>query len=146
MAVEKLYDFSDNLVGETLNLVEDPTNLETVVIIVSDHGWDDSTRAHDMAPHGIFLMSGGPTLASGERTHLHIYDVAPTILALLGLPVPRDMDGRVATELVDPTFWDEYPIQYITTYASGALSQPQEMEIELDQDDLDELKALGYIE
>lgn len=146
MAVDKLYEFSDHLVGETLSLLEDPTDLETVVIIVSDHGWDDSTRAHDMAPDGIFLMSGGPTLISDERAHLHIYDVAPTILALLGLPVPRDMDGRVATELVDPTFWDEHPIQYISTYESEPLPQSEEMEIELDQDDLDELKALGYIE
>ncbi len=145
-SVENLYLFSDDLVGETLDLLDDGSDLQTVVIIVSDHGWDDSTRAHDMAPDGIFLMAGGPTLPSSERTRLHIYDVAPTILALLGLPVPLDMDGRVATELVSPAFWEEFPIQHIATYESEALPQHQEMEIELDENDLNELKALGYIE
>jgi arylsulfatase A-like enzyme len=30
-------------------------------------------------------------------------DVAPTVLHLLGVPVPDDMDGRVLTELLEPT-------------------------------------------
>jgi hypothetical protein len=29
-------------------------------------------------------------------------DIAPTILRLLGVPVPSDMDGRVLTEVLDP--------------------------------------------
>jgi hypothetical protein len=31
-------------------------------------------------------------------------DLAPTILYLMGNPVPRDMDGRVLLEIIDPTF------------------------------------------
>lgn len=30
-------------------------------------------------------------------------DIAPTVLQLLGVPVPSDMDGRVLTELLGPT-------------------------------------------
>ncbi|MDE2506735.1 MAG: phosphodiesterase, partial [Planctomycetota bacterium] len=29
-------------------------------------------------------------------------DLAPTILRLMGIPVPADMDGRVLHELLDP--------------------------------------------
>ena len=34
----------------------------------------------------------------GERPPARIEDLAPTILALLGLPVPAEMDGRVLSE------------------------------------------------
>lgn len=145
-SVDRLYEFSDHLVAETLALSGQVPGTETVVIVVSDHGWDDALREHDMAPDGIFLMSGGPTLVGGPRGRLHIYDVAPTILALLGLPVPRDMDGRVATEMVDPAFWAAHPIQYISTYESTAGVKPAGVELELDADDLEQLKALGYLE
>jgi predicted AlkP superfamily phosphohydrolase/phosphomutase len=48
--------------------------------------------------HGIFIMArpgavrSGP---SGPRPGLRIYDVAPTVLDLFGLPVPREMIGSV---------------------------------------------------
>lgn len=145
-SVDRLYEFSDHLVAETLALSGQVPGMETVVIVVSDHGWDDALREHDMAPDGVFLMSGGPTLAGGPRGRLHVYDIAPTILALLGLPVPRDMDGRVATEMVDPAFWAAHPIQYIPTYESTAGLKPDGVELELDDDDLEQLKALGYLE
>jgi arylsulfatase A-like enzyme len=31
-----------------------------------------------------------------------LLDIAPTVLHLLGVPVPDDMDGRVLTELLEP--------------------------------------------
>ena len=31
-----------------------------------------------------------------------LLDIAPTVLHLLGVPVPADMDGHVLTELLDP--------------------------------------------
>ena len=99
-----------------------------------------------MAPEGIFLMAGGPTLVGVPRGRMHIYDVAPTILALLGLPVPLDMDGRVAEEFVDPAFWAAHPIQFIPTYESHSNSKPDGVEFELDEEDVEQLKALGYLE
>ena len=32
---------------------------------------------------------------------MKIYDITPTVLHLLGLPVPKDMDGRVFIEIID---------------------------------------------
>jgi len=46
-------------------------------------------------PHGIFLAYG-PDIRPGARLdQLSIYDVAPTVLHLMGLPIPGGMDGRV---------------------------------------------------
>jgi len=48
-------------------------------------------------PAGIFI-GHGPSFRKGERLPaLSILDVAPLILALLGIPVPSDMEGRVPT-------------------------------------------------
>ena len=49
------------------------------------------------------LVASGPQLASfdsAERPPADLTDVAPTTLALLGLPVPEDMDGQTLEEIV----------------------------------------------
>ncbi len=51
-------------------------------------------------PDGV-LIATGPGIAQGPRTSAHIVDCAPTILAMLGLPVPNDMEGRVISELLE---------------------------------------------
>jgi predicted AlkP superfamily phosphohydrolase/phosphomutase len=53
---------------------------------------------HD--PWGIFA-GWGPEVAGGgvELEGMRIIDVAPTLLHLLDVPVPEDMDGRVASEV-----------------------------------------------
>lgn len=56
----------------------------------SDTGPDDANHAQ----HGIFIMS--PHAKKGTRVDsLHLMDCAPTILSLLGLPIPPDMQGKV---------------------------------------------------
>jgi predicted AlkP superfamily phosphohydrolase/phosphomutase len=49
-------------------------------------------------PAGIFI-GRGPSFRKGVRLEaLDILDVSPLILTLMGIPVPRDMEGRVPTE------------------------------------------------
>lgn len=59
----------------------------------NDTGPDDANHAQ----HGIFILNdrrgGRGRCAEG----LHLRDVAPTVLHLMGLPVPEDMTGRVIT-------------------------------------------------
>lgn len=51
--------------------------------------------------NGIF-MAKGPHIKKGKKVDgLKIFDLAPTILDLLNVPVPRDMDGRVLKNLND---------------------------------------------
>lgn len=52
---------------------------------------------------GIFIAAGPGIKAGVALPEENILDLAPTILHLLGEPVPRIMDGRVLTEaLIDP--------------------------------------------
>ncbi len=41
-----------------------------------------------------FLIAAGPGIKSGNITDAHILDLAPTIMTLLGQPVPPEMEGR----------------------------------------------------
>jgi predicted AlkP superfamily phosphohydrolase/phosphomutase len=46
------------------------------------------------------LYACGPTIKSGEKgTPVEIYDLVPTVLQVMGLPQPDDLDGHVMEEL-----------------------------------------------
>lgn len=50
---------------------------------------------------GIFLAYG-PGIKKGNKINgSKIYDIAPTILHILGIPIPRDMDGEVLKEIFE---------------------------------------------
>jgi ATP sulfurylase len=57
----------------------------------NDTGPDDANHAQ----HGMFILYDPAHEGSGKRTEAHIMDIAPTVLDLMGLPVPRDMNGKV---------------------------------------------------
>jgi predicted AlkP superfamily phosphohydrolase/phosphomutase len=50
--------------------------------------------------HGIFVGSGPGVRRGGRVEGARIMDLAPTILHLVGVPVPEDMDGRVLQEIL----------------------------------------------
>jgi len=57
----------------------------------NDTGPDDANHAQ----HGIFILHDPAHSYGGKELEgLNIMDVAPTILELMGLPIPRDMRGK----------------------------------------------------
>ena len=56
----------------------------------------------DHRMEGVLIASGPPFLTGSVPSGATLLDIAPTILHLLGVPVPSDMDGRVLTEILDP--------------------------------------------
>ncbi|MCI0588280.1 MAG: alkaline phosphatase family protein [Planctomycetes bacterium] len=101
--VRGTYRWTDRWLGRLLERLPP----ETLVLIVSDHGMrralDEAGRVrfhHDDAPPGI-LIAWGPGVPRGARSEgAGLLDVAPTLLSALGLPVPREMPGRVLQELL----------------------------------------------
>lgn len=49
----------------------------------------------DHTPNGIFIAAGNTVKLKGELLPANLIDITPTILALCGIPVPVDMDGKV---------------------------------------------------
>lgn len=104
---------------------------------------DSHERSGGHSRDGIFILTG-PGVKRGEVTGLSVEQVAPTILHLLGEPVPEDMDGEVITEVLDRDFVKRHPVVKGPPTGSRArqrtiLSQSDERLVE------DRLKALGYI-
>ncbi len=66
------------------------------------------------AMNGILIMCGSPCKENIRLKNAQIIDIAPTICYLLGLPVPTDMDGRVLTDGIKPTFLQIYPPKSIS--------------------------------
>lgn len=60
------------------------------------------TRVADHKRDGIFIAKG-PPLRKGFlcRNPLEIYDVMPVILYLMGVPFPRDLDGKLRAEIFE---------------------------------------------
>ena len=57
----------------------------------NDTGPDEANHSQ----YGIFIMKAREIEARGKVSGLHIMDVAPTVLKLLGLRVPEDIEGKV---------------------------------------------------
>jgi predicted AlkP superfamily phosphohydrolase/phosphomutase len=62
----------------------------TLYLSENDTGPDDSVHAMD----GIFILFDPKRTHGRALDRLSILDVAPTVLELLGVPVPADMEGR----------------------------------------------------
>lgn len=103
--VANYYSEVDRLMGEWMNVLTE----DTTVIIMSAHGfrWGKTTRPRqqpagraalsDHSGRGVFIAYGNHVAASRANHVMSIYDLAPTVLAILGLPKSTDMPGNVAT-------------------------------------------------
>jgi predicted AlkP superfamily phosphohydrolase/phosphomutase len=98
-------------------------------------------------PDGIAIFCGPGVRPGGRVAQASVLDVTPTVLALLGMPVGRDMDGRVLTEAITPEFLAATPLTYTDTYDTDL-----EFDDEFEDDErvpeelMSRLRALGYIE
>jgi hypothetical protein len=109
-----------------------------VLLVVSTHGLEPTplwrrllgtlsgtqvaAASHASAPPGLLLAVGEGIRPGALLGRASVLDVAPTLLYLLGLPVPRDMQGRVLTEMLDPDFASEHPVTFIPSYEGLAVT------------------------
>jgi hypothetical protein len=75
-----------------------------------------------------------------------IYDVCPTLLVLMGVPIGLDMHGRPLRSILDMEFIARHPPQRIATHddADWIRSRQSSPEIEEAAERLEQLRNLGY--
>jgi len=155
--VSEYYVFQDRLIGDLL----EKAGPETTVMVLSDHGFKTgSRRPEDVLPYtmdqpvewhreeGIFILSGPGARRGRLMEPATLFDITPTILALLGLPVAADMPGRVLEEAIDPGFLEGFPPGHIPTYEGvGTRRQTEEGggTDEVSAEMIAQLRALGYL-
>ncbi len=124
----------------------------THFIVLSDHGFTLHAGGYDHyhipesepPPPGIFLMRG-PLVRPGRTSSMDVYDIAPSILHLFDLPVGIAMDGKAATDLLTldrEVCFERYSRELMTPAARG---EDEELDGEIQQRTLQELRSLGYI-
>jgi predicted AlkP superfamily phosphohydrolase/phosphomutase/tetratricopeptide (TPR) repeat protein len=155
--IESAYRFHDLMLGVLLDLAGPDTN----VILMSDHGFhpdhlrpetipdEPAGPAIEHRPFGIFVAQG-PAFKQGVGVvGASIIDLTPTVLQLFDLPVGRDMDGKVLTEIfaTPPLIqridsWDDVSGPFDDgRHKSGSVLNAVEQEQMLQQ-----LADLGYID
>jgi tetratricopeptide (TPR) repeat protein len=129
--IENMYAWHDGLLGEWMDAVD--REQDAVLVLVSDHGfatgasrppWDSnfSSRPGGASYHrqdGVLGLYGKgvrdgfeiepylPARRNRPAQGAIILDIAPTVLALLGLPKGEDMPGRVIAEAFTRTLATE---------------------------------------
>jgi arylsulfatase A-like enzyme len=90
---------------------------------------------------GIFIAHG-PGVKSGEILPANsIMDLAPTIMHLMGAPVPQIMDGRVLSEI----FTNPSSITYSDNGGAPDLAAAADYSDEESAQVEDRLRSLGYL-
>ncbi|MFB3882308.1 MAG: alkaline phosphatase family protein [Armatimonadota bacterium] len=103
--------------------------------------WSASHR-----PDGM-LIAHGPAFVSGASVEgARLVDLAPTLLHVLGEPVPEDMTGRVLEELLDPGFLRENPVRYSAPDGAETPGAPTaELSPEESEEVAERLRKMGYL-
>lgn len=147
--VRAYYAYTDRLLGRVLA----HAGKEDTVIIVSDHGFRQRKGAGpltvvsgDHRPGGIFAARG-PDIRRGARLKAPVtdWDITPTALYLLGLPVAKDMDGAPALALFKGGVLPGGPPAYMDAYLIDAEEEAsEEKELPFTPQELERLKLSGY--
>lgn len=118
--MNSVYRFSDLMLGRLMALAGSDCN----IILCSDHGFFNDHRRlrpggkgrmildQEHSPIGI-LVASGPSFEPGTKpVGASLLNIAPTILHTLGLPVGKDMPGRVLLEIMR----EEQPVKMIPSW------------------------------
>ncbi len=170
-AVAAFYRYQDEILGEILDRAQGAT-----VLVVSDHGFaSGDSRPKSTKPfieggnpglwHDLFgiFIAAGPPIRRTEIPTVTLYDIAPTILHLLGLPVPDDMPGKVLESALTGEFSGAHPVARVPSYeglppaAGGAVAggtpgggghpvgSREALGSATDEEIVAQLRSLGYV-
>jgi predicted AlkP superfamily phosphohydrolase/phosphomutase len=94
--------------------------------------------------HGVLIANGDAVTPGARLSAARIVDVTPTMLYLMGQPLPDDMDGQVLTEMIASDHLISNPIRFsaqTTSEQNGELPFLPEENEEI----IERLKSLGYM-
>ncbi len=98
--------------------------------------------------YGLVGLHGDCAAPAGRQPEVQIVDVAPTLMWLLGLPLPNDLDGHILSSLIRPDFLAARPPRQGEIASETAPTQEPQGWADADEERevLDRLRDLGYLE
>ena len=170
--IEDYYAYTDRAMGQILG----SCGADVTVFVLSDHGMHpvnmegrfdpDAPPAnvnsgnHQDAPPGVFIAAGPGIRQSAVNKRPQdlsqpdlksvgsVLDITPTLLAMMRIPVGKDMDGYVLSELFQEDVQiarQPAPIPTHDTAAFLARGQRQAPPHPSEEERLEQLRSLGYI-
>lgn len=173
--VTRAYEHLDTVLGELI--AEIPT--EATVFVISDHGMqakrvdetfdvqansrgERESGGHGSGPPGLIVAAGPSLRRAGDEEAIRqltradlpwigdMTDIAPTILALRGIPIGRDMDGSILENLFRPEVLEALDPEFVATHDTpewlAAQRSLSEVEPPGSEERLEQLRALGYLD
>jgi len=132
--------FLDSLIGDAMARLPD----DALFVVVSDHGFDFRGYEHDNSPPGTLIVRG-PGIRPGPIEGASIYDVTPTLIHWLGLPVADDMEGEVLSLAIPGGRFDREVARIATWGAASKTSEVGDVEAEDLKEHEEYLRSLGYV-
>lgn len=112
--------------------------------VLEKSSWFSGTGTHRL--EGLLMAKGGGIRENTAIFGARIYDLAPTILHSMGLPIPTDMNGRVLTELFSPEYLEGRKIEYDDSVRESGRGDDAVYAQEEEELIKERLRDLGYIE
>jgi hypothetical protein len=92
----------------------------------------------------VFVLAG-PRAARGRDLGRHsVLDIAPTTLALLALPIARNLDGKVLTDALAEEERSALNLTYVDGF--GAVDTGTAADTKISARTMEQLRELGYVE
>ena len=152
--VDAVYRDLDRWLGELLRTTDE----NTTVLVVSDHGFRTGEhrplsdprigagRAADWHRKYGILVAAGPGIEPNARLQeASVLDIAPTILALLGLPIPTSMEGEVLEAGLSADLLRRRPPVRVAHDSAPTAAGDAPIASPGDADRLERLRTLGYV-
>ncbi len=95
--------------------------------------------------YGMLIMNGPGVRPQGQIEGAVIHDLAPTILHIMGQPVPSDMDGHVLETAFADGYMDAFPLNTFDPEAALTTPQATDYTEEGEKEILERLRGLGYM-
>ena len=149
-----LYTRDEAYTGEYLPMAPDITFLpmNNEYLAMSIFGFTSNrviSRPIGMSAHhkrkGILFGKGIPLRSGITIEGARILDLFPTILYIMGIKIPQDIDGKVLQEIIMPAFLETNPIQFHEVSAIYKGTSHTAI-AEEEKDYLKKLQRLGYID
>jgi hypothetical protein len=119
------------------------------VLLDDGAGSEVLTRCKDSGFHtmnGIFLAYGPDIKRDSHIQDPEIIDLTPTILHILGLPIPEDMDGKVLRSIFVPgSETAKREVKFQKPSGKGGTGSETKYSSEDEEKIRARLKALGYM-
>lgn len=138
-SIPEYYVYTDEVIGGILK----HRRPGDTFFILSDHGFHD--HGHEDGPNGVFIAAGKNIDKKAKLGDVRLLDITPTVLALLGMKVADDMEGRVVEEIISEGWRNAYPRETVPTYDSENWREQTPIPSDVDELLMERLKALGYL-